>query len=79
VTADAMRVHAAMVDQRARQVAVAARFVTAHPGVPLVEVPVQAADVHDLDGLRAIGHALGRRSRGHTEKTGYREPGVGGP
>jgi anion-transporting ArsA/GET3 family ATPase len=68
VTADAMRVHAAMVDQRARQVAVAARFVAAHPRVPLVEVPVQAADVHDLDGLRAIGHALGRRGGGRTRK-----------
>jgi anion-transporting ArsA/GET3 family ATPase len=59
MAADAMRVHAAMVDQRARQAAVAAGFAAAHPRVPVVEVPVQAADVHDLDGLRAIGRALG--------------------
>jgi anion-transporting ArsA/GET3 family ATPase len=59
VAADAMRVHAAMVDQRTRQATVAAGFAAAHPRVPVVEVPVQAADVHDLDGLRAIGRALG--------------------
>src|SRR5690242_16754586 len=62
VTADAMRVHAALLAQSARQAAVAARFVTAYPQVPMVRVPVQAADVHDLDGLRAIGRALGRPS-----------------
>ena len=53
-----MRVHAALMEQHARQAAVAARFVAAHPEVPVVEVPAQAADVHDLDGLRAIGLAL---------------------
>jgi anion-transporting ArsA/GET3 family ATPase len=58
VSADTMRVHAAIVDQRARQADVAARFVSAHPTVPVVEVPAQAADVHDLDGLRAIGRSL---------------------
>ncbi|NJC63775.1 ArsA family ATPase [Planosporangium flavigriseum] len=58
VTADAMRVHATLVEQRARQAAVADRFVSAYPDVPVVEVPVQAADVHDLDGLRAIGGSL---------------------
>jgi anion-transporting ArsA/GET3 family ATPase len=58
VTADTMRVHAALFEQSARQAAVAARFVSAHPRVPVVEVPVQAADVHDLDGLRAIGRSL---------------------
>ncbi len=58
LTADALRVHAALVDQNARQAAVAARFVAAHPQVPVVEVPAQPADVHDLDGLRAIGQAM---------------------
>jgi anion-transporting ArsA/GET3 family ATPase len=58
VTADVMRVHAALVDQQARQATVAERFVSAYPTVPVVEVPVQAADVHDLDGLRAIGRSL---------------------
>jgi anion-transporting ArsA/GET3 family ATPase len=58
VTADVMRIHAALVDQRDRQAAVAERFVSAYPKVPVVEVPAQAADVHDLDGLRAIGRSL---------------------
>jgi anion-transporting ArsA/GET3 family ATPase len=62
LTADALRVHAALVDQSARQAAVAARFVAAHPQVPVVEVPAQPADVHDLDGLRAIGRALSEDS-----------------
>jgi anion-transporting ArsA/GET3 family ATPase len=59
VTADVMRIHAALVDQRARQATtVAERFASAYPQVPVVEVPAQAADVHDLDGLRAIGRSL---------------------
>jgi anion-transporting ArsA/GET3 family ATPase len=58
VTADTMRVHATLVEQRERQAAVAGRFVAAYPDVPLVEVPVQAADVHDLDGLRSIGRSM---------------------
>src|SRR5262249_5444392 len=58
MTADTLRVHAALVDQGARQATVAARFVSAHPHVPVVEVPAQATDVHDLDGLRSIGRSL---------------------
>jgi anion-transporting ArsA/GET3 family ATPase len=58
ITADALRVHAALVEQTARQASVAARFVSAYPDVPVAEVPVQAADVHDLDGLRAIGSSF---------------------
>jgi anion-transporting ArsA/GET3 family ATPase len=58
VTANALRVHAALVDQSARQAAVAARFVSAYPRVPVVEVPAQAADIHDLDGLRTIGRSM---------------------
>jgi hypothetical protein len=58
VTADALRVHAGLVDQMTRQAAVTSRFVSAHPKVPVVAIPVQAADVHDLDGLRAIGESF---------------------
>ena len=32
-----------------------------HPGIPVVEVPALAADVHDLDGLREVGAALAGR------------------
>ncbi len=58
VAVDALRVHAALVEQKERQAAVAARFVQAYPSVPVVQVAAQPADVHDIDGLRAIGAAL---------------------
>jgi hypothetical protein len=35
------------------------RFTAAHPKVPVVDVPAQPGDVHDLEGLRVIGAALG--------------------
>ncbi|MGI5246865.1 ArsA family ATPase [Dactylosporangium sp. CA-139066] len=54
-TADVLRVHADLADQHSRQAAVSGRFLRAYPGVPVVRVPAQPADVHDLDGLRAIG------------------------
>jgi hypothetical protein len=43
-----------------REKKVVARFTAAHPQVPKVSVPALAGDVHDLDGLRAIGHLLGQ-------------------
>jgi anion-transporting ArsA/GET3 family ATPase len=57
-TADALRVHAALAQQVVRETAVASRFTSEHPGVPVVPVAAQPADVHDLDGLRAIGSSL---------------------
>ncbi len=60
VTADALRVHAALLRQFEREAAVAARFTDAFPAVPSVAVTAQPADVHDVDGLRAIGSALAR-------------------
>ena len=38
-----------------------ARFTTGHPGISLIEVPAAATDIHDLDGLRAVGAALSGR------------------
>jgi anion-transporting ArsA/GET3 family ATPase len=58
LAADALRVHAALAEQVAREAVVAARFTADHPGVPVVPVAAQPADVHDLDGLRAIGTSL---------------------
>jgi hypothetical protein len=55
ITADVLRVHADLTELRARQLEVAGRFLTAYPAVPVATVPAQPADVHDLDGLRAIG------------------------
>jgi anion-transporting ArsA/GET3 family ATPase len=58
LTVEVLRVHADLLELRARQERVAERFVAAHPGVPLVTIAAQPADVHDLDGLRAIGTAF---------------------
>jgi hypothetical protein len=57
-TAEVLRVHAELADQRDRQAAVSGRFLRAHPGVPVVKIPAQPADVHDLDGRRAIGSSF---------------------
>ncbi|HEU0239906.1 MAG TPA: ArsA family ATPase [Micromonosporaceae bacterium] len=56
--ADALRIHAALCHQVAREVAVATRFSAAHPRVPTIAVAAQPVDVHDVDGLREIGIAL---------------------
>jgi hypothetical protein len=34
------------------------RFTAAHPGVPVARIPAQPQDVHDLEGLRAIGESF---------------------
>jgi len=59
-TADALRIHAALAEQAAREQRVAAVFTDAYPTVPTVEVTAQPADVHDVDGLRTVGDALSR-------------------
>jgi len=58
VTAEALLVHAALMDQAARESAVITRFTDGSPGVPVAQIAAQPADIHDLDGLRAIGAAL---------------------
>ena len=57
-TAAALRVHADLVRRVAREQRMAMRFVRAFPAVPVAQVPALPTDVHDLDGLRAIGAAL---------------------
>jgi len=57
-TADALRIHAALLRQIDREVRVAAQFTDAFPEVPVATVTAQPADVHDVDGLRTIGTAL---------------------
>ena len=54
----ALRLHADRMEQAAAQRRTAEQFTAAHPLVPVTEVPAQAEDVHDLDGLRAIGQAF---------------------
>jgi anion-transporting ArsA/GET3 family ATPase len=58
MTAEALRVHAALMRQAEREVRVAATFTEAFPAVPAIAVTAQPADVHDVDGLRTIGALL---------------------
>jgi anion-transporting ArsA/GET3 family ATPase len=60
--AGVLRVHAERAVRAADERRLLGRFTAAHPRVPVVEVPAMAVDVHDLDGLRDVGAALGRPS-----------------
>lgn len=53
-----LRLHASLAETADRQERLAARFTAGHPGIPVVEVPASAQDIHDLDGLREVGAAL---------------------
>jgi anion-transporting ArsA/GET3 family ATPase len=57
----ALRLHAERMQLAAAERRVSEHFTTAHPHVPVAEVPNQADDVHDLAGLRAVGESF--RSR----------------
>jgi anion-transporting ArsA/GET3 family ATPase len=54
----ALRLHAERMQQVTHQQRLAEHFTAAHPIVPIAEIPAQAQDVHDLDGLRSIGQAF---------------------
>lgn len=58
VTAQALKVHALLMRQVARETEVSTGFTDEFPQVPVAYVPAQPTDVHDLAGLRAIGDAL---------------------
>ena len=58
LAAAVLRLHADRVALGVREVRLQERFTKAHPGVPVVEVAAQPGDVHDLDGLRAVGADL---------------------
>ena len=53
-----LRLHATLADTADRQQRQVARFTAGHPGIPLVEVPAAAQDIHDLEGLREVATAL---------------------
>jgi anion-transporting ArsA/GET3 family ATPase len=57
-TSGLLRLHAAIAEAADRQEALARRFTAGHPGIPVVEVPAAAQDIHDLEGLRAVAQAL---------------------
>ncbi|HEV2375720.1 MAG TPA: ArsA family ATPase [Streptosporangiaceae bacterium] len=54
----ALRLHAERMQLIAAETRYRQHFTQAHPGVPVAEVPAQPADVHDLDGLQAIGESF---------------------
>jgi anion-transporting ArsA/GET3 family ATPase len=58
VAAAALRLHAERMSLGEREQRVAGAFTSAHPAVPVAEVPALPVDVHDLAGLREIGELL---------------------
>jgi anion-transporting ArsA/GET3 family ATPase len=58
LAAAVLRLHADRVSLATRERRLQERFTGAHPGVPVVEVAALPGDVHDLDGLRAVGADL---------------------
>jgi len=58
LTVATLRLHADRMQQSAVERRVAEHFTTAHPHVPVAEVPAQPDDVHDLAGLAAVGDSF---------------------
>ncbi|MBD0670378.1 ArsA family ATPase [Kitasatospora sp. NPDC091335] len=58
LAAGLLRLHAERMQIVGRERRTRDRFVSVYPDVPIVEVPALPGDVHDLDGLRAIGDRL---------------------
>ncbi|GGP00525.1 ArsA family ATPase [Wenjunlia tyrosinilytica] len=58
IAAGLLRLHAERMQVVARERRTRDRFFSVHPEVPVVEVAALPGDVHDLDGLRAIGEKL---------------------
>jgi anion-transporting ArsA/GET3 family ATPase len=62
LSAGVLRIHAERMVRAEDERRLLGRFSGAHPNVAVTEVPAMPADVHDLDGLRAIGDALAEPS-----------------
>jgi anion-transporting ArsA/GET3 family ATPase len=58
LTIAALQLHADRMTQAAAERRIAGGFTAAHPLVPVAEVPAQAEDVHDVEGLRRIGESF---------------------
>ncbi|MET8622158.1 ArsA family ATPase [Kitasatospora sp. NPDC004669] len=58
LAAGLLRLHAERMQIMGRERRTRDRFVSVYPDVPIVEIPALPGDVHDLDGLRAIGDRL---------------------
>jgi anion-transporting ArsA/GET3 family ATPase len=63
LTVTALRLHAERMQLAERERRLEEGFTAAHPAIPATEVPAQPEDVHDLDGLRAVGGELARGVR----------------
>jgi anion-transporting ArsA/GET3 family ATPase len=57
----ALRLHAERMQLIASEQRLAQHFTAAHPGIPVLDVPAQPEDVHDLAGLRTIGESFAPR------------------
>jgi anion-transporting ArsA/GET3 family ATPase len=63
ITEGLLRLHATLAQTANRQQGLVNRFTAGHPGIPMIEVPAAAEDIHDLAGLRDIAAALAQGSR----------------
>jgi anion-transporting ArsA/GET3 family ATPase len=54
----ALRLHAGRMELAASERRLAEHFTAAHPHIPVVQIPAQPEDVHDLEGLAAIGESF---------------------
>jgi len=63
LTVTALRLHAERMQLADRERRLEEGFTAAHPAIPATEVPAQPEDVHDLDGLRAVGGELAQGVR----------------
>jgi anion-transporting ArsA/GET3 family ATPase len=61
IAAGVLAVHADRLTMHQNEQRMKARFVRAHPSLPLVSVPAFPGDVHDLEALRAVGDRLAKR------------------
>ncbi|GAA0375153.1 hypothetical protein Acor_67490 [Acrocarpospora corrugata] len=61
LTAAVLRLHAGRMQLAAREHREQEHFTSAHPTVPISQVPAMSEDVHDLAGLRQIGELLTAR------------------
>jgi hypothetical protein len=62
LTEGLLRLHISLAQAADRHEALARRFGAGHPGIPMVEVPAAATDIHDIEGLRSVGDSLAVRS-----------------
>ncbi|MEV1198778.1 ArsA family ATPase [Microbispora rosea] len=58
LTAAVLRLHAGRMQLASREQRQQEHFTSAHPTVPIAQVPAMPEDVHDLAGLRQIGQLL---------------------